>query len=344
MMNPSKSSVRFPAEWEIQEAIWFAWPTRMDTWPGLHAQIRSDFAALYALAARFQKVRVLCPKSEQAVVRAQIASIGGDLAAIEFYDYTTDDVWCRDFGPIFLQGEDGRLVASSWEYNAWGEKFSAFKKDNGAPDWIAEALDIDCLEYPLILEGGAIESNGAGALLTTEAVLLNPNRSAEKGREAIEATLKSAFGLSQVHWLKDGLIGDDTDGHIDNLARFFAPDGILYAWPSEGDAANKAALAENLTRLQSFRQVNGAPYRLEPLPLPEPIFLDGQQLAASYLNFLVLNGAVLVPVYHQPESDQRALDILAKCFPGREIEPFDCRDILREGGALHCLSQPQPAF
>jgi agmatine deiminase len=335
---------RFPAEWEPQEAIWFAWPTREDFWPGFQQAVRRDLSALYVTAARYQTVRVLCPLAAQRELGDYLESHAWNGQGIELFDYQTDDVWCRDFGPIFVQTQAGPLLVTSWEYNAWGGKFALYKRDNAVPEWIAEQLGFDCLEFDIVAEGGAIESNGAGSLLTTECVLLNANRGQQESnaRTRIEESFTRAFGLKQILWLGDGLQGDDTDGHIDNLARFFAGDGILYAATDPTDTANFAALEANRVRLESFRTPAGKPFRLVPLPLPPAVFADGERLAASYLNFLILNGAVLVPAYGDAEADGNACRILSECFPGRKIEPVDSRVILREGGSLHCLSQPQP--
>lgn len=341
--TPKELGYRFPAEWESQEAVWFAWPTRDDLWPGVLARVREQLAALYVLAARFEPVRVLCPVAAQAELKALMGK-AGDASAVELYDYETDDVWCRDYGPLFLLSEDGaNLCIADWQYNAWGNKFPRLQKDNRASAWIADQLGLRRFAFKLVLEGGAIESNGAGQILTTEAVLLNPNRNGVVTTQVIASSITSGLGADEVLWLKDGLVGDDTDGHIDNLARFFRPDGILIAEASADKDSNLEALLENTQRIQNFRTTSGTPFASVQLPLPDPIYVDGEPLAASYMNYLVLNGAVLVPTYGQPRRDAQALEIIGDCFPGREIVGFDCRDIILEGGAIHCMSQHQPA-
>ena len=342
LRTPKELGYRFPAEWEPQAAVWFAWPTRDDLWAGVLPRVREQLAALYVLAARFQPVRVLCPQSAQAELQALMAQ-AGDASGVTLYDYQTDDVWCRDYGPLFLLSGDGsELCMTDWTYNAWGNKFPLQQKDNSASAWIAEQLGLRRFVFDTVLEGGAIESNGAGQVLTTEVVLLNPNRNGEMSKQQIEAHLTAGVGIDEVLWLHDGLIGDDTDGHIDNLARFFKADGILMASADPQDD-NFAALSENTRRIEAFRTPAGQPYQTVELPLPEPIYLEGERLAASYMNYLVLNGAVLVPTYGQPQRDAEALAIIAGCYPGREVMGFDCRDIVREGGAIHCMSQHQPA-
>lgn len=344
LSTPKELGYRFPAEWEPQEAVWFAWPTRSDLWATVLPKVHQQLAALYVLAARFEPVRVLCPEPAQAELQSLMAQ-AGDATGVELYDYETDDVWCRDYGPLFLLNEDGsELCIADWAYNAWGNKFPLQKRDRGASAWIAEQLGLRRFAFDTVLEGGAIESNGAGQILSTEAVLLNPNRNGNISKAAIAERLTSGLGADEVLWLKDGLVGDDTDGHIDNLARFFKSDGILVAEAPDPEDDNFKALMENVRRVQNFRTPAGQPYASVQLPLPDPVFADGERLAASYMNFLVLNGAILVPTYGQPRHDASALEIIGDCYPGREIVGFDCRDIVREGGAIHCMSQHQPAL
>ena len=343
LSTPKELGYRFPADWEPQAAVWFAWPTRDDLWAGVLPRVREQLAALYVLAARFQPVGVLCPESAQADLQALMAQ-AGDASGVTLYNYQTDDVWCRDYGPLFLLNEDGtELCITDWTYNAWGNKYPLQQRDNNAPAWIADQVGVRRFVFDTVLEGGAIESNGAGQLLTTELVLLNLNRNGEMRKQQIEARLAAGLGINEVLWLHDGLVGDDTDGHIDNLARFFKDDGILMASVTDTEDDNFAALSENTRRIQAFRTPTRQPYATVSLPLPEPIYLNGTRLAASYMNYLVLNGAVLVPTYGQPRRDAEALEIIADCYPSREVVGFDCRDIVREGGAIHCMSQHQPA-
>lgn len=341
--TPGELGYRFPAEWEEQEAVWFAWPVAENLWPGCLSRVREQMARLYALAARFQTVRVLCPQRLQPQMHAALEGAGGG-DAVELFDYEPDDVWCRDFGPLFLVGGKGDSpCVTDWKFNAWGGKFPRHEKDNRVPAWIARQLGLRCFSFDTVLEGGAIESNGAGRVLATEATLLHPNRNGVVGKSEIETRLAEGLGVREVVWLKEGLVGDDTDGHVDNLARFFKTDGVLMAAANPADGANTGILEENERALRDFRTEEGRAFTCIELPLPAPVEVDGKQVAASYLNFLILNGGVLVPTYRQPECDARALEIIGGCFPGRRVLGFDCTDIVREGGALHCLSQPQPA-
>ncbi|MGB0744895.1 MAG: agmatine deiminase family protein, partial [Opitutales bacterium] len=227
--TPKELGYRLPAEWEAQEAVWFAWPIREDLWPGRLERVKAQLAQLYLLAAKYQTVRVLCPATHQEQLRGLLASNGG-VERIELYDYETDDIWIRDFGPIFLLSEGGEeLCITDWRYNAWGSKFPQQERDNRASAWIADQLGLRRFTFEAVLEGGAIESNGNRQLMTTEAVLLNANRNGETTMNEMELRLASGLGVDSVLWLNEGLAGDDTDGHIDNLARFFKSDGILIA-------------------------------------------------------------------------------------------------------------------
>ena len=344
LQTPKELGYRFPAEWEPQAAIWFAWPVRRSLWPDCFDRVREQLAALYVLAARYQTIRVLCAAEEQPILTELMQKAGDtDTAAVELYDYQSDDVWIRDFGPLFLVHDRRQeLCIADWRYNAWGNKFPDQQKDDRASAWIADQLGIRRFAFDQVLEGGAVESNGAGHILTTEVVVLNPSRNGETTAAMVERQLTSGLGADKVLWLHDGLVGDDTDGHIDNLARFFKEDGILIAEVADYEDANYPALAENVRRLQDFRTAHGEPFASVQLPLPNPITHDGEALAASYLNFVVLNGAVLVPTYSQAKNDTEALEIIGDCFPDREIVGVDCTDIIKEGGALHCMSQHQP--
>lgn len=342
LTTPKGLGYRFPAEWAPQEAVWFAWPSREDLWPGRLERVREQLAQLYLFVAKYQTVRVLCAAESQAQLLGLLNYAGGS-DRIEVYDYKTDDIWIRDFGPLFLLDEgSSKLCLADWRYNAWGNKFPEQARDDRASAWMADHLGLRRFTFESVLEGGAIESNGAGQLMTTEAVLLNPNRNGETTLDRMEQKLCSGLGVDAVLWFKEGLVGDDTDGHIDNLARFFKSDGILIAATADSANPNFGALQANITRLQNFRTPEGRPFASVQMPLPDPVLHEGEPLAASYLNYLVLNGAVIVPTYRQPESDQNALEILGDCFPDREVVGFDCSDIIHEGGALHCMSQNQP--
>ncbi|MEC8405514.1 MAG: agmatine deiminase family protein [Verrucomicrobiota bacterium] len=334
---------RLPAQWEPQEAVWFAWPVREDIWPKRIDKVREQLVSLYILVARFQQVRILCPNLHQAQLRALLVEAGSD-KNILLYNYQTDDIWIRDFGPLFMLSLNRKYAVSiDCNFNAWGNKFPHKSLDDAATAWIANQLKIRCFNRKsLVLEGGSIDSNGSGTLLTTKSVLMNPNRLGTERVEQIELLLKRDLSIDTVLWLNNGLIGDDTDGHVDNVARFFKTNSILVATASK-ESKNYRLLVENRSRLKKMSDVNGETFNIVSLPLPAPVERNGETLVASYLNFLVLNNAVLVPTFAQAKSDENALKILADCFPDRQIIGFDCRIFIEEGGALHCMSLNQPA-
>ena len=339
----SPDDYRWPAEWEPQAAIWVAWPVREDLWSGVIEAVREQLVQLYQLAAQFQAVHVLCPRELQPDCRARLqpSQVADN---IHFFDYQTDDVWCRDCMPIFLQHRSAsKLRLCDWRFNAWGEKFEAYQRDDACGQWLAQQLKLERSASSLILEGGAVESNGAGVVLSTEPVLYNANRNARWTREAIDQALLQSLSAQKLYSLPQGLYNDDTDGHVDNVARFCAPDRLLLAQDSNPHGRNHQRLRENFERAADFKTLDGRRIERLSLPLPDPIFHQGQQLPASYLNFIFLNGAVIVPTFSQAENDQAALARFQAYFPDRAVHGFDCCLLLREGGALHCLSQHQPA-
>ena len=333
-----------PAEWEPHEAVWLSWPHRRATWPGNFRPIPAKFAEIVAVISRYECVRLNCAAALQPRARALCRRAGADLARVEFFDHPTNDTWCRDHGPIFVKhARTGEVALTDWRYNAWGGKYPPFDADDAIPRRIAARLKRRRFARDMVLEGGSIDVNGVGDLLTTEACLLNPNRNPTLSRAQIEQALRDMLGVRRVHWLGDGIVGDDTDGHVDDLSRFFAPDGIVTAVERNARDANHAALRDNLDRLRRLRTAGGRRFRIVELPMPRPCHRDGVRLPASYANFLVINGAVLMPAFRQPRRDATAAEVLAACFPGREIIPIDCLDLVWGLGTLHCISQQQPA-
>jgi agmatine deiminase len=340
--TPAQLGFQMPPEWAPQAAIWLSWPANTALWPGHFHLIGPKFAEFAAAISRFEPVRINCAAALQPLARQQLAAARADTAVIEFFDHPTNDVWCRDHGPLFVKNAaTGEVAITDWHFRGWGGKFEA-TLDNAVPRRIADALNLRHFACDFELEGGAIEVNGTGQLLTTEAVQHNPNRAAGRDDTAFLAALRGALGIREILWLGGGLANDDTDGHIDNIARFFAPAGVVAAVEPDPASPNHAPLRENLARLRAFRTPGGAPLDIVELPLPEPFRLAGRDLPPSYANFLIVNGGVLVPIYSQP-GDDRAMGILREIFPGRKIVGIDCRPLLIEGGALHCLTQQQPA-
>ncbi|HVS52922.1 MAG TPA: agmatine deiminase family protein [Opitutaceae bacterium] len=332
-----------PAEWEPQAAIWLSWPHKRKTWPGQFRGIPRAFAGIVAAISRFEDVRINCAAKLQPRARRLCAAAGADLRRVTFYDHPTNDAWCRDHGPIFVKHDrTGEVALTDWRFNAWGGKYP-FALDDRIPPRIGRALRLRRFECDMVLEGGSIDVDGRGLLLTTEQCLLNPNRNPSLTRAQIEQNLRDALGVKKILWLGEGIVGDDTDGHVDDLTRFFKPGGIVTCRETNPRDANYRALAENLERLKSFRTLAGRKFEIVTLPMPRAFGFRGRRVPASYANFLVLNGAVLVPTFRQPRRDAEACAIVGGCFPGREIVPIDCYELVWGLGTLHCLSQQQPA-
>ncbi len=350
---PAKSQYTLPAEWEEQAAIWLSWPVNGHIWPGQREAIWQRFAELAAQFSYFEPVKINATGSAHAEIREKLNAARADLTVISLYDHPTDDVWCRDHGAVFLRDGAGKLVASDWQFNAWGGKFEPHDTDNAVAARMAEATGASLISSELILEGGGIESNGAGVLLTTDEVLLNPNRNPQWSREQVEAELRRVLGVGEVFWLARGLDHDDTDGHIDNITRFIGQNAVLTSvnptiMPATAPAF-QTQLVDNLRQLRErFETVVELPlpeqYSLKPNPGAANSTSDGgsDPKPASYANYALLNDAVIVPSFGQRENDARAAGIIGDCFPGRKVVPFDCRLFLEEGGAVHCLTQHEP--
>lgn len=342
--TPAKLGFRMPAEWEPQDAIWLSWPHKRASWPGYFRHIPAVFAGIVAQISRFENVRINIAAPLQKRAWSLIKKAGADLDRVTFYNHPTDDAWCRDHGPIFVKNDrTGEVALTDWKYNAWGDKYPPYKQDNLIPSKIARALGLRRFEKKMVLEGGSIDVNGEGLLLTTEACLLHPNRNPDLTREQIEQALRDYLGVKTILWLGDGIVGDDTDGHIDDLSRFFAPDGIVTVVEPNTRDGNHRILVENSERLASLRTPKGKKFKIVELPMPKAAYCDGQRLPASYANFLVINGAVLLPTFQQPKRDAEAAEILGSCFPGREVVSIDCLELVWGLGTLHCISQQQPA-
>ncbi|MFT4175279.1 MAG: agmatine deiminase family protein [Luteolibacter sp.] len=348
-MTPAAAGYFMPAEWSPQEAVWLSWPVDDPRhWGGAKRDVMwAKFAEIAAAISRFEPVRINAPAADHPAIAAACDRAKAVPERVELFDHPHNDVWCRDHGPIFVkQHETGATAVTDWEFNAWGGKFPPWDLDNTIPAKVAAALHKPVFKGGMILEGGAIEINGQGQLLTTEAVLLNPNRNPHLDREQIEQLLRDGLGVSEILWLKHGIEGDDTDGHIDDLARFIDPATILTCVESNPLSSNRKILNDNLDRLKSFTAPNGRPFEIVEIPLPAACEVPGWRLPvlpASYVNFLIVNGGVLVPTFRQGKNDDRALGMLRELFPGREITGIDCLDLVEEGGTLHCISQQQPA-
>lgn len=349
MMNETKGNFRMPAEWMPHEAVWLSWPVSDPRhWGGAKATlIEGKFAEIAAAISRSELVRINANPGDVARVRALCGKARAVPERVEIFEHPHNDVWCRDHGPIFVKDEgDGALAVTDWEFNAWGGKFPPWDLDNQIPQVVADALGLRVFTGGMILEGGAIEVNEAGQLLTTEAVLLNPNRNPGMSREEIEGRLRSVLGVREILWLGQGIEGDDTDGHVDDIARFVDNRTVVTCSQAGGGSPNGEVMAENIWRLREFRGADGRAFEIVPIHLPEACEVPGWRLPvlpASYVNFLILNESVLVPTFRQRKNDERALGMLRELFPDRRVEGIDCLDLVEEGGTLHCISQQQPA-
>ena len=337
---------RLPAEFEPQEAIWLSWPTNKESCPKTFSKLQDKFGEIAANISRYERVRISAPILAHMNIRLSIADNEGDLSQVDIYENATNDVWCRDHGPIFIKHKDsGKVAITDWEFNAWGGKFPPYDLDNAIPAKAAEALKMDRFTSKMVLEGGAIETNGKGVLVTTEAVLLNKNRNPGMSKADVEKELKSMLGVESIFWLKNGIAGDDTDGHIDDMVRFVREDAVICMIETKETDPNFKVLKENRERLNDLRTTSGERVEIIEIEMPQPIEVKDWRLSrlpASYANFLILNNAVLVPMYGHKKKDPAAEDKIAECFPGREIISVACKDLVMEGGALHCIAMHQP--
>jgi agmatine deiminase len=347
-MTPAELNYAMPAEWSPQEAVWLSWPVNDERhWGGVkQTLIREKFAEIAAAISRFETVRINAEGSEHAAILEACNRAKAVPERVQLFDHPHNDVWCRDHGPIFIKHRDsGEVAVSDWGFNAWGGKFPPYDGDDSIPRQVADSLGLKRFEGGMILEGGAIEINGAGQLLTTEAVLLNPNRNPHLSRGEIEKKLRDTLGVQDILWLKQGIEGDDTDGHIDDLARFIDAATIIACVEKDKGSPNHAVLDDNLGRLRGFSGPGGRGFEVIEIHLPEACEVPGWRLPvlpASYVNFLIVNGGVLVPTFRQRKNDDRALGMLRELFGDREVIGIDCLDLVEEGGTLHCISQQQP--
>jgi agmatine deiminase len=336
-LTPASLGYCMPAEWEPHAATWLSWPRREGiSFPDAFDRVMPTFRAMVAAIVESEPVCInVCNGVHEAEARAVLDGIAPE--CITYYEIPTNEPWCRDHGPIFLtRNDEPRLAVVDWGHNAWGGKYPPFNLDDVVPTRIAETLRLPVWQGGMILEGGSIEVNGAGAVMTTESCLLNPNRNPNLTREQIEQRLRDYLGVSEVFWLARGTEGDDTDGHIDNLARFVNERTVIAAVEEDSSSANYEPLQENLARLR------GMPFEIMTIPMPARMEREDLVLPASYANFYIANSVVLVPQYGD-RNDDRALSTIERFFPARRTIGIDCRELIWGLGAFHCLTQQQPA-
>jgi agmatine deiminase len=351
--TPRELGYIMPAEWEPHEATWLAWPHNSEDWPGKFQSIPWLYAEIVRLLAAHERVHLIVENAAmQRRVTGMLESAGANLNQVSFHRWPTDRSWTRDSGPIFIRNAKGEIAITNWRFSAWA-KYSDWHLDDKLPGRVAKLLG--CPHWqPLVqnqngakrcvLEGGSIDVNGAGTLLTTEECLLSKVQERNRGvsREQLEQVFSRFLGVSHVIWLSRGIEGDDTHGHIDDIARFVSQDTIVAAIEPNASDPNHAPLAANLARLKGARTLDGKQFNLIELPMPRPVVFRGQRLPASYANFYIANGLVLVPTFHDP-NDRVALNILAEVFPNREVIGTHSVDLIWGLGALHCMTQQQPA-
>lgn len=340
--SPASLGYRMPAEWEPQQSTWLAWPHDPVTWPDRVPQVEDVYELMIRALTKHQRVDlVVDPGDEQQRVQRRLQGVPN----LRLVPMEHADSWIRDYGPTFLvKGPPGQrhLAYVDWIFNAWGDKYDALLPDDRIGAWLEPVLKVPRFEPGIVMEGGAIDVDGHGTVLTTEQCLLNQNRNPQLSRAQVEGFLKDYLGVRKVLWLGDGIEGDDTDGHVDDIARFAAPGVVLAAVEPDTGDPNHAPLAENLKRLQGMTDAAGR--RLQVVELPMPGFVGDEEgrLPASYLNFLLANGVVLLPVFDHP-NDAKAQRILERVFPGRTVVPVPAKDLVFGMGTVHCLSQQMPA-
>jgi agmatine deiminase len=335
--TPRSFGFRMPAEWEPHEATWIAWPHNQDDWPGRFEPIPWVYGEIVRKLSQVERVRILLQNDDvEQNARTVLEKSGVQWEAIEFHPISTDRVWARDFAPLFVKNPAGEIAAVKWRFNGWA-KYDNHLRDEAAGLAIPEILSVDFWRPGIVLEGGSVDVNGAGLLLTTEECLLSPvqARNPDLSREEIETALGDYLGIDRVLWLRNGIAGDDTHGHIDDLARFTAADAVVIVSEEDRSDANYEPLRDNWEILRRF------PVHARKLPMPAPLYFEGQRLPASYANFYIANQTVLVPTFNDP-NDRIALNVLAECFPDRRVVGINCVELIWGLGTLHCMTQQQP--
>jgi agmatine deiminase len=336
-----------PAEWRTHTATWLTWPKDPLTWPERVPQVEEIYLQMLAALAPHESVNLLVDNEEtELTVRGRCLFASAD--NIRFLHLKTVDSWIRDYGPNFLVNDEGRVAYNDWIFNAWGDKYEDLKRDDQIPSRLEEVLGFMRFQPGIVMEGGAIEVNGAGCVLTTEQCLLNKNRNPHLNREQIEQYLRDYLGVAKVLWLREGIVGDDTDGHIDDLARFVSPRAIVCAVEEDPEDANYEILQDNLRRLQLMTDASGRSFEILTLPMPGVVVgstesgdRNLERLPASYANFYIANKVVLTPIFGH-ENDHRALEILQRVFSDRRVVGINCEPLVWGMGTIHCVSQQQP--
>jgi agmatine deiminase len=346
MPTPAELGYYMPAEWRRHAATWLTWPKDPETWPDRVPAVEEIFLQMMAALTPHELVNLLVDDEErEKTVRKRCGFTGAE--NIRFRQIKTVDSWIRDYGPNFLVDNAGKLAFNDWVFNAWGNKYEALKSDDAIPSQLENVLAAPRFEPGIVMEGGSIEVNGAGCVLTTEQCLLNANRNPDLNRQQIEWYLKNYLGVEKVLWLTEGIVGDDTDGHIDDIARFVAPNVIVCAVEEDPIDANYELLQDNLQRLKRMTDAKGRPFEIVTLPMPGVVGGEStdsrnlDRLPASYANFYIANEVVLAPVFGHV-NDARAIETLARLFSDRRVVPINCEALVWGMGTIHCVTQQEP--
>ncbi|MEI6847365.1 MAG: agmatine deiminase family protein [Chlorobiaceae bacterium] len=344
------STYFMPPEWAFHKATWLSWPHKLESWPGRFEPVPAVFVEIISWLSSSEDVYInVLDEVMESEALELLQRSGNDRLQIDrvfFYRVPTNDAWCRDHGPNYVFRQTGDRIEKiilDWEYNAWGGKYEPFDDDNAVPERIAFHQQLSLVSTGMVLEGGAIDVNGKGLLLTTEACLLNPNRNPDMNQAEIERKLCRYLGIKKVLWLRDGIAGDDTDGHVDDMARFVNENTVVIAVEENPFDENYRPLQQNYRLLQSFTDLDGKPLQVVKLPMPSPVYFNGERLPASYANFYIANTVVLVPTY-RCSADFVAIELFQRCFPDRKVVGIDCTNLIWGLGAIHCITHEEPAI
>jgi agmatine deiminase len=341
---PASLGYYFPAEFAPHEATWLSWPHKEASWPGKIETIYPRYAEFIAVLSQNEMVRInVADETMKAFATGFIQQANANMRQIEFFIHPTNDAWCRDHGPAFLinPNADPKKVIVDWGYNAWGNKYPPYDLDDVIPTLIGDHFNIPVFHPGIVMEGGSVDFNGQGTVITSKQCLLNENRNPHLSQQQIEEYLCNYYGVQQVLWVDEGIIGDDTDGHIDDTVRFVNSDTVITVVEENKQDENHEILQTNLQQLKQMRLLNGRQLNIVELPMPDPVEYDGQRLPASYANFYIANGIVVVPTF-RCATDDKALQIVQSCFTDRKVIGIDSTDIIWGLGSFHCLSQQEP--
>ncbi len=341
--SPKEAGYFFPAEWHTHKATWLSWPHKEASWPGKLESIYDNYIAFIKAVAKGETVNInVVDVAMQQKVFSLLEKANVDFNKVKLHIHPTNDAWCRDHGPAFLiNPESQKKIIVDWGYNAWGGKYPPFDLDDNIPTLIGKHLNLPVLYPGIVMEGGSVDFNGKGTVLTTTQCLLNENRNPHLNQEQIEKYLEEYYGVSQVLWLEEGIVGDDTDGHIDDITRFVNEETVVTVVEENKQDENYELLQNNLKALKQMRLMNGQQLNIVELPMPDAVIYEDQRLPASYANFYIANSAVIVPTFRCAQDD-KALQIISTCFKDREIIGIDSTDIIWGLGSFHCLSQQEP--